>query len=130
MGKLTAERSKHNFDRELQGLESSVRAVEQSVRELRAHLVSESATIPKGIGSSQPRSDCGEPEFESKVEAIIAASSLQGDDLNTINSHLPPHLPGLQSQTLGMSVLDAVALLWKSACSAVRKGSKDRHLPP
>ncbi|KAF5834848.1 hypothetical protein DUNSADRAFT_8349 [Dunaliella salina] len=71
------ERSKHNFDHELQGLESSIRAVEQSVRELKAHLVSESATIPK-------------------VEAVIAASSLQGDDLNTINSHLPPHLPGLQ----------------------------------
>jgi len=46
---LPTDRSKHNFDQELQGLESSVRAVEQSVRELKAHLISENATIPKVI---------------------------------------------------------------------------------
>ena len=32
----------------------------------------------------------------SQVEAIIAACSLQAEDLNTISAHLPPHLPGLQ----------------------------------
>jgi len=44
---LRSDRSKHSFDQELQGLESSVRAVENSVSELRAHLINESTTIPK-----------------------------------------------------------------------------------
>ncbi|KAL6761339.1 hypothetical protein V8C86DRAFT_2536128 [Haematococcus lacustris] len=70
------DRSCNKFEQELLGLEASVRALEKHVVQLKAHLQSERAVIPK-------------------VEALIAASKLQASDLHTITSHLPPHLPGL-----------------------------------
>ncbi|KAJ9533809.1 hypothetical protein QJQ45_026901, partial [Haematococcus lacustris] len=73
---IPANRSCNKFEQELLGLEASVRALEKHVVQLKAHLQSERAVIPK-------------------VEALIAASKLQASDLHTITSHLPPHLPGL-----------------------------------
>ncbi|KAJ9532028.1 hypothetical protein QJQ45_003753 [Haematococcus lacustris] len=73
---VPSNRSCNKFEQELLGLEASVRALEKHVVQLKAHLQSERAVIPK-------------------VEALIAASKLQASDLHTITSHLPPHLPGL-----------------------------------
>ena len=66
------------YAQDVEAIEATVRALEHKLRDIRAYVAREAATIPQ-------------------VEAVVAACQLQRQHLQHIAGHLPAYLPSLRS---------------------------------
>lgn len=92
---------KHIFVRDIQGIEASVRALEQLFEELRQRTAQELAVLPK-------------------ARALIQAAQLQQRHLQQISSNLPQHLPSFQTAPQSAAAAAGVKPAGATAVSGVR----------